>query len=151
MTPQFPRVKILVNFYLFYYYFYYFFYWIVQSSACAFDRTPRPPSRARSIVRPGRLACRERNLLQQRIFYRGRTLLSHVRLGRVRAQGMSLRSSTHPDLYYGSLCHDNEFLYHDRTRSSAHLGLSVTVHVGTAVRVTLSRRAMPGHDRNFLP
>ena len=109
-----------------------------MSHVCAFDHTPRPPSLACSIACPGRLACRGRSLLQYRILYRDRTLMSPVCLGRVRAQGVSLRSSTRPGLYCGSLCRDNEFLCCYKTRSSAYLGSSVTAHVGTAVPVTLS-------------
>ena len=47
------------------------------------------------------------------------------------AQSVSLRTSARPGLCCGPLCRDIEFLYHDRTRPSAHLGSFVVAQVGT--------------------
>ena len=99
---------------------------------------PRPLGSAHSVARPGRLACCGRSLLRKRILCGDRTLLSRARLGQVCAQGVLPRISARPGLYCGSLCCDNEFLCHDRTRPSTHPGSSVAVHAGTAVRVAQS-------------
>ena len=89
--------------------------------------------RARSIALPGRLVCYERSL--------------SLRLGRIRAEGVLPRASTHPTLQHGQLYHDNEVLCRERTRSSTDLGSSVVAHLGTAVHAAMSPPETHCRDR----